>query len=73
MIDTWDQRSKQPTTAGWYAVALCWDEREGVFPNARYWTGTVWDSPRAITAFAGPFSDKAEAKAWARAHDPEGL
>lgn len=52
---------------GWYAVTLCWDIEEGVFPDAHYSAGDFehhmgFRSPE-------PFATEAEAKEWARAHD----
>lgn len=72
-MSAWDWKSKQPAVAGWYATALCWDAQEGMFPSAGYWNGAEWEGSHAVAAFAGPFTGKVEADAWAHEHDPEGL
>lgn len=70
--DVWKSFSTRPTENGWYAVLVCWDVREGSFPNAAYWDGEKW-SRRAVCALgrAGPFATEEEAKDWAYANDPE--
>lgn len=65
----WDKDNTGP--AGWYAVAVVWDENEGISPGAAHWNGSSWDDARPIGAFAGPFGSEAAATAWAYEHDPE--
>ena len=35
---------------GWYAVLVCYDPREGVFPASAEWDGSNW-MHRAVVAF----------------------
>lgn len=37
----WDF-SGVPVIEGWYAVVVCYDSYEGMFPAAAYWDGGVW-------------------------------
>lgn len=57
---------------GWYAVVICWDGNEGMFPSASFWNGLAWsDDNRPIAAFHGPHPSKEDAERWAYDHDPE--
>lgn len=55
--------------AGWYAVLVCWDEHEGMFPSAAEWTGRTWGDGRPIVASYGRFRTQKEAEKWAFDHD----
>lgn len=67
----------EPPKAGWYAVTLCWDPEEGLFPETGRWTGTEWvgnDYPiqEVVVAYSSePFATEKEAEAWADANDME--
>ena len=63
--------NKTSGDAGWYAVVVCWDENEGLYPSAARWTGSSWDDDRPIAAFHGPHPSEEAAKDWAYEHDPE--
>ena len=71
----WDP---MPAVDGWFAVIIGWEPEEGLFTNAVYAkAGKVeWPESSGMTydgsGHAGPFATKAEAQAWADAHDPEG-
>ncbi len=69
-MNDWTYDIKGPGPAGWYAVLICYDEAEGVFPSAAYWSGEAWDR-KAVIGFAGPFAIEADAEQWASDHDPE--
>jgi len=60
----------QPTEPGWYAVLVCWDSQEGIFPMAAHWDGQAWKH-RAIVAFGEKCESEADAKALADLHDPD--
>lgn len=61
-----------PSTPGIYAIVVCWDPCEGMFPNVSTWDGARWVRPPGpISFYRGPFATEAEAWAWAEAHDPE--
>ena len=61
-----------PNTPGIYAIVVCWDLCEGMFPNVGTWDGARWIRPAGpISFYRGPFATEAEARAWAEAHDPE--
>lgn len=66
---TFDDPSGKP--AGWYAVIICWDAQEGLFPSASWWDGTGWDDTSPKSAFHGPHPSKQAAEDWAYEHDPE--
>ena len=58
--------------AGWYAVVVCWDENQGMFPSSAFWDGQSWgDDKRPIAAFHGPHPSSEAAESWAYEHDPE--
>lgn len=57
--------------AGWYAVLICWDENEGMFPSSSYWTGSDWKDNRPKVAFHGPHPSQQDAENWAYDHDPD--
>jgi hypothetical protein len=69
----WDP---MPAVDDWFAVIRCWEVEEGMF------AGVVWADKGVVredggmtsdgSGHAGPFATKAEAQAWADAHDPEG-
>ena len=69
----WTLGWNDPHDAGWYAIAKCWDTKEGISQDAAEWTGTRWKWRRsaAIIAWAGPFVDYETAEKWARDHDIE--
>ena len=61
-----------PSTPGIYAIVVCWDPCEGMFPNVSTWDGARWVRPPGpISFYRGPFATEAEAWAWAEVHDPE--
>jgi hypothetical protein len=72
----WDP---MPKVDGWFAVVVGWEPEEGVFAKVVYANaGRVeWPGSSGMTCdgsgYAGPFATRAEAQAWADAHDPEGL
>lgn len=35
---------------GWYAVLICYDAEEGVFPSSAEWDGTAWEE-KAVVGF----------------------
>lgn len=62
-----------PTTPGWYATLVCWDQVEGWFPGSHEWTGTGWANPdrEPIECRSPePFPTSADAEAWANENDP---
>jgi len=67
----WIWNDKPPGEAGHYAVALCWDSNEGVFPGVGYWTNNGWMTQRPIIGYAGPFPDEPSAYGWIKTNDPE--
>ena len=71
--DTFFWTGELPTgPAGWYAVVVCWDENEGMFPSSAFWDGQIWtDDSRPIAAFHGRHETKEAAEKWAYDHDPE--
>lgn len=60
-----------PGVAGWYAVGICWDQREGIYPAADYWTGERWESGRPVQLWHGPHDSEHAARAYADRWDPE--
>ncbi len=68
-----------PAVDGWFAVIRCWEIEEGMFPAVAWATAgkVAWPHSNGMTTdgsgHAGPFPTRAEAQAWADAHDPEGL
>jgi hypothetical protein len=60
-----------PEVDGWYAVLVCWDAEEGMFPNAFERKNGAWSETSPVMGFAGPFGNKEVAHDWAYAHDPE--
>jgi hypothetical protein len=69
---TFDLYEDPPSMEGWYAVLTCWDPQEDVFADAKMWTGSMWLPPDTaeVTAWAGPFTTRPEALAWADANNP---
>ena len=65
----WDFFNK-PGEQGWYAVLICYDPQEGVFPSAGYWDGQKWDR-KAVSGFGVKRDTELEAKALAYEHDPD--
>ena len=63
----WDE----PKVAGWYAIAYCYDEEEGIYNSAAYWD-KEWRTTLPVCASAGPFPDRAEAREWSYANDMGG-
>lgn len=67
-----------PPVTGWFAVQMCYEVEEGVFPGAAYvvegkvdWPESRGMAKNGCTGHAGPFETEEEARAWAYAHDPE--
>ena len=67
----WCWGSLPGNAAGWYAVVMCYDPAEGMFPDC-VMTPASWSTDRAIVGHAGPFPTEPDALRWAEAHDPEG-
>lgn len=69
----------QPTEAGWHAVLICYDEQEGIFPDARFWNGETWCSReygdetshdrKGVLAFGDKCESKDDAKRLAYEYD----
>lgn len=66
------QENTYPAVPGIYAVTICWDSEEGLFPGVAEWTGLGWSKDTPVLAWAGPFDTEKLAKAWAYDHDMEG-
>lgn len=64
--------SSNPIIKGWYAVTICWDAQEGLFPGALLWDGEAWSESSPVMAFCGPFIDQESAVEWAHENDMEG-
>lgn len=62
---------RPPTVDGWYAVTICYDPHEGLFPGAAYATGGEFKQQKAVLAYFGPFDTKDEAHKAAYEHDME--
>ena len=66
-----------PAVDGWFAVVRCWDENEGMFPDAAWAEKGKVPHPHNGgmmsdgSQHAGPFPSEAEARKWAEAHHPE--
>jgi len=60
---------KIPEKPGWYAVLLCYDEREGAFPGAAYFDGLGW-SNKHVVACGDMCDTKREAETLAYENDP---
>lgn len=71
--EDWIFGNDPPSMRGWYAVIICFDEREGLFPQALYSDGHTWAKKLPVTAIGnvGPFASEQEAHDFAYAHDPE--
>lgn len=63
----WDF-SGVPVIEGWYAVVVCYDSYEGMFPAAAYWDGGVW-SDRAVVGFGVRCENEGDASRVAYEHD----
>lgn len=61
---------KDPSAAGWYAVLVCYDPQEGVFPAGAYWDGEKW-SRKAVHGFGEKCETEKEAEELAYANDPD--
>ena len=64
----WDY-DNDPTEDGWYAVLVCYDPQEGIFPMAAYWNGR-WEK-KCVIAIGHRCNTEAEAERLAYDHDPE--
>jgi len=60
---------KEPVDDGWYPVLVCYDLREGIFPNAAYWDGKKWDSQ--VVAHGDKCELRDQALALAYENDPD--
>lgn len=72
--DFWVYESEAPASSGWYPVLICYDEQEGIFPNALRSDGKNWAQKLPVIArgnTARPFSTEKDAHDWAYAHDPD--
>jgi hypothetical protein len=54
----WNYDGK-PSAPGWYAVLVCYDACEGVFPMGAWWDGANWQQ-KAVVAFGDYGSTKQE-------------
>jgi hypothetical protein len=64
-------RSK-PVEPGWYAVTICWDPEEGLFPDGAHWTGETWAGGLPVVLrSSATFPNEAAAKEWAYDNDME--
>lgn len=61
---------ESPKEAGWYAVLLCWEPREGFFPGAAYWDGARFNETAVSHFIPQPFEDEQTAKDSAYENDP---
>ena len=63
----------QPTVPGLYPTLVCWDPREGYFPQGSYWEGTKWefDAGPVVMFIPTRCANLAEADIVAYRHDPE--
>ena len=61
---------KDPSENGWYAVLICYDPQEGIFPSAAYWDGEKW-SHKSVSGFGVKCETEKEAEDLAYAHDPD--
>lgn len=63
----------EPKEVGWYPILICWDEEEGHFPGAAYWTGKEWsDNVGPISFFLDEkFTEQDDAYDVASENDPE--
>ena len=59
-----------PKVPGIYSVLICYDPREGAFPDQSEWTGIRWDRS-AVVAFSGPYSTRELALDLAQLNDPD--
>jgi len=59
-----------PNEQGWYAVIICYDEQEGAFPCAAYWSGDTWNK-KAVVAFGEKRETESEARRLSYEHDPD--
>lgn len=62
--------SQCPFDTGWYAVLICYDENEGVFPSAGYWDGSKWDR-KAVIGYGDKCETEDQANALAYKNDPD--
>lgn len=74
MSDTckWIFDGTPPSDApGWYAVLICYDAEEGVFPSGAEWDGEKWRK-KAVIGFLGERRQtQKEAVNLAYEHDPD--
>ena len=68
MAGFWQYNSR-PNEAGWYAVLVCYDEAEGMFPQAAHWDGNNWGR-KAVVSFGESRATEQGAKALAYEYDP---
>lgn len=61
---------QDPKAPGWYAVLICYDPQEGIFPSAAYWDGEKWNR-KAVSGFGERRETEAEAEALAYENDPD--
>jgi hypothetical protein len=62
--------TKEPAEPGWYAILICYDPREGIFPDAGYWDGTKWDR-KAVSGHGDRCESMELAEALAYENDPD--
>lgn len=60
-----------PGIAGWYAVLICYDPEEGVFPSGAYWDGEKWVQKAVVGYMQPPQADLKAASFLAYKHDPD--
>lgn len=66
----------KPYVAGWYAVTVCWDCEEGMWPAAAYFDGIEWSKEYRhydpiIARSPWPIGSKEAANEWGYANDYE--
>ena len=64
------QAESTPNSPGWYAVLICWDMQEGVFPSAAYWDGREW-SIYSVVSFGDRCDTQKEAIELGYENDPD--
>jgi hypothetical protein len=72
-MDFWNYGGATPSRQGWYAVLICYDEMEGVFPGGAYWNPTTasWHR-KAVIAYGGHECENEDsAVRLAYANDPD--
>ena len=64
------QYTGDPPSPGWYAVLVCYDPQEGVFPMGAEWDGSKWKQ-RFVVGFGDRCETAKQAEELARDNDPD--